>query len=70
MDLNYRPNNSARSLAGTRSYTIGFIYDNPNAYYVIDMQNGLLSECRQYKDELVMHPCNCVVARLHQLRWI
>lgn len=56
--LNYRPNNSARSLAGTRSYTIGFIYDNPNAYYVIDMQNGLLSQCRQYNYELLIHPCN------------
>ena len=45
--LNYKPNNSARSLAGTRSYTIGFIYDNPNAYYVIDMQNGILSQCKE-----------------------
>ncbi|WP_196138851.1 LacI family DNA-binding transcriptional regulator [Aliikangiella sp. G2MR2-5] len=56
--LNYRPNNSARSLAGTRSYTIGFIYDNPNAYYVIDMQNGLLSQCRENNYELLIHPCN------------
>lgn len=56
--LNYHPNNSARSLAGTRSYTIGFIYDNPNAYYVIDMQNGLLSECKNRHYELLIHPCN------------
>ena len=56
--LNYRPNNSARSLAGTRSYTIGFIYNNPNAYYVIDMQNGLLSQCKQNNYELLIHPCN------------
>ncbi len=56
--LNYRPNNSARSLAGTRSYTIGFIYDNPNAYYVIDMQNGILSECRKKNFELLIHPCD------------
>ncbi len=55
--LNYRPNNSARSLAGTRSYTIGFIYDNPNAYYVIDMQNGILSECKNRLFELLIHPC-------------
>ncbi len=64
--LNYRPNNSARSLAGTRSYTIGFIYDNPNAYYVIDMQNGMLSECRQNHFELLIHPCNHQAADLEK----
>lgn len=56
--LNYRPNNSARSLAGTRSYTIGFIYDNPNAYYIIDMQNGILDECKKHNYELLIHPSN------------
>jgi LacI family transcriptional regulator len=56
--LNYRPNNSARSLAGSRSYTIGYVYDNPNAYYVIDMQNGMLSECRNHHFELLIHPCD------------
>lgn len=64
--LNYRPNSSARSLAGTRSYTIGFIYDNPNAYYVIDMQNGMLSECRQNHFELLIHPCNHLAADLEK----
>jgi LacI family transcriptional regulator len=63
-ELNYRPNSSARSLAGTRSYTIGFIYDNPNAYYVIDMQNGILSECRNNHFELLIHPCNHQAADL------
>ncbi len=55
--LNYQPNNAARNLAGTSSYTIGFLYDNPNAYYVIDMQNGILSECRDRGYELLIHPC-------------
>ena len=64
--LNYRPNNSARSLAGSRSYTIGFIYDNPNAYYVIDMQNGMLSECRNNHYELLIHPCNHKAADLEE----
>ncbi len=64
--LNYRPNNSARSLAGTRSYTIGFIYDNPNAYYVIDMQNGILSACKDRNYELLIHPCNHQSAKLEQ----
>ncbi|WP_371186129.1 LacI family DNA-binding transcriptional regulator [Thalassotalea maritima] len=57
-ELNYQPNLAARSLAGTKSYTIAYIYDNPNAYYVIDMQNGILNECRKQNFELVIHPCN------------
>lgn len=56
--LNYQPNLAARSLAGTKSYTIAFIYDNPNAYYVIDMQNGILSECKKQGYDLLIHPCN------------
>lgn len=56
--LNYQPNLAARNLAGTKSYTIGFIYDNPNAYYIIDMQNGILSACKNKGYELVIHPCN------------
>lgn len=56
--LNYQPNLAARNLAGTKSYAIGFIYDNPNAYYIIDMQNGILSACKDKGYELVFHPCN------------
>ncbi|WOH37753.1 LacI family DNA-binding transcriptional regulator [Thalassotalea fonticola] len=56
--LNYQPNLAARSLAGTKSYNIAYIYDNPNAYYIIDMQNGILSECRKQSFELLIHPCN------------
>jgi LacI family transcriptional regulator len=56
--LNYQPNVAARNLAGTRSYVIAFVYDNPNAYYVIDMQNGILSSCKQRGYELLIHPCD------------
>ncbi len=56
--LNYQPNAAARNLAGTKSYAIAFIYDNPNAYYVIDMQNGILSACNEQGFELLIHPCN------------
>ena len=41
-ELQYKPNLAARNLAGTKSYSIAFIYDNPNAYYIIDMQNVIL----------------------------
>lgn len=56
--LNYQPNLAARNLASTSSYVIGFIYDNPNAYYIIDMQNGILSACKEKGFELLIHPCN------------
>lgn len=57
-ELNYQPNAAARNLASTKSYTIGYIYDNPNAYYVIDMQRGLLDTCRNNGYELLIHPTN------------
>ncbi|WP_462151259.1 LacI family DNA-binding transcriptional regulator [Pseudoalteromonas xiamenensis] len=57
-ELNYQPNLAARNLAGTSSFTVGLVYDNPNAYYVIDMQNGVLSRCRREGYELVIHPCS------------
>lgn len=62
--LNYQPNLAARNLAGTTSYVIGFIYDNPNAYYIIDMQNGILSACRDKGYELLIHPCDATSATI------
>ncbi len=56
-ELNYQPNLSARGLRGTAS-SIGFIYDNPNSNYVIDMQRGILDTCRREGYELVIHPCD------------
>ncbi len=57
-ELNYQPNLAARNLAGTKSFSIAFIYDNPNAYYVIDMQNGILAACKKQGFELLIHPCD------------
>jgi LacI family transcriptional regulator len=57
-ELNYQPNNAARNLAGSKSYSLGNVYDNPNAYYVLDMQNGILAECRERGYELFIHPCS------------
>ena len=57
-ELHYQPNAAARNLASTKSYSIGYIYDNPNAYYVIDMQRGLLDACRKHGYELLIHPTN------------
>ncbi|MGD8174736.1 LacI family DNA-binding transcriptional regulator [Marinimicrobium sp. ARAG 43.8] len=55
--LNYQPNLSARVLRGAAS-SIGYIYDNPNSNYVIEMQRGILEECRRQDYELVIHPCD------------
>ncbi|WP_448565635.1 LacI family DNA-binding transcriptional regulator [Thalassotalea ganghwensis] len=57
-ELNYQPNLAARNLAGTKAFSIAFIYDNPNAYYVIDMQNGILQACKRLGFELLIHPCS------------
>ncbi|MCQ3828287.1 LacI family DNA-binding transcriptional regulator [Microbulbifer elongatus] len=63
--LHYQPNLAARNLAGTRSYTIALIYDNPNAYYVIDMQNGILEACKARGYELLIHPSNSKSANVN-----
>ncbi len=56
--LDYRPNMSARSLAGNRSYLLGLLYGTPSAHYVLDIQEGVLATCRPQRYELIVHPCN------------
>ncbi|MDX1403573.1 MAG: LacI family DNA-binding transcriptional regulator [Woeseiaceae bacterium] len=64
IQLNYRPNLSARNLASRRTHLIGLIYDDPSAYdiptagYVMRMQEGTLRACRKAHYELLIHPCN------------
>ena len=63
-ELNYRPDRSARTLAGNRTHLIGLVYDDPANYeipsagYVIRMQQGALDACRNANCELLIHPCN------------
>lgn len=57
-ELNYQPNIAARNLASTSAFAVALVYDNPNAYYVIDMQNGVLSRCKEEGYDLVIHPCS------------
>ncbi len=55
--LDYQPNLSARHLRGAPS-SIALIYDNPNSNYIIEMQQGILDQCREKRFELVIHPCD------------
>ncbi|HEX7369001.1 MAG TPA: LacI family DNA-binding transcriptional regulator [Rhodanobacteraceae bacterium] len=56
--LNYRPDLSARSLRSAKAYAIGLVYDNPNPYYIIAVQQGALAACREMGFGLQIHPCN------------
>ena len=55
--LDYHPNPSARGLASSRSYLIALLYDNPSTAYIISLQNGALSACREYNYGLLIDPC-------------
>lgn len=57
-NLNYQPNLSARNLAGSKSFSLAYVYCNPNAYYVIDTQEGILAACKEQGFELLIHPCD------------
>ncbi|HEY1771572.1 MAG TPA: LacI family DNA-binding transcriptional regulator [Gammaproteobacteria bacterium] len=57
-ELHYRPDLSARSLRSAKAYAIGLVYDNPNAHYIISMQQGVLSVCRELGFGLQIHPCD------------
>jgi LacI family transcriptional regulator len=44
--LNYRPNVSARALAGARSYLLVLFFDNPSPGYNGQIEQGAMSACR------------------------
>lgn len=56
--VGYTPDPQARGLAFRRSFLIGLIYDNPNAPYVVNIQEGALAALRRMGYELVVHPCD------------
>jgi LacI family transcriptional regulator len=56
--IGYAPDPQARGLAFRRSFLIGLIYDNPNAQYIVNMQDGALDALRGSGFELVVHPCD------------
>ena len=52
-ELHYRPNVSARSLAGGRSYVVGYLLAGMNAYQVL-AQLGALRACRERSYHLLV----------------
>lgn len=62
--LNYHPDPTARSLSNSKTYALGLVYDNPNAYYVIAMQQGALSVCLETGYALQIYPCDASTAHV------
>ncbi|HEX7853976.1 MAG TPA: LacI family DNA-binding transcriptional regulator [Sphingobium sp.] len=54
--LGYRPNQSARRLAGGRSFMIAFLYNNPTPGYTADIQIGAANRCLELGYHLVVEP--------------
>lgn len=54
--LNYRPNVSARSLAGLKSYLLALVFDNPSPSYDFESQLGAIESCRQAGYYLLVEP--------------
>ena len=54
----YSPNPQARGLAFRKSFLIGLIYDNPNAEFIVNVQDGALEALRDSGYELIVHPCD------------
>lgn len=56
--LGYRPNTSARSLRSQRAYVVALLYDNLSPAYVLDLQVGVMSACKERGYNLLVQPCD------------
>src|SRR5580698_10352280 len=56
--IGYVPDPQARGLAFRRSFLLGLVYDNPNAQFIVNAQEGVLDALRGSGFELVVHPCD------------
>lgn len=57
-ELNFSPDPQARGLSFRRSFLFGLVYDNVNAAFIADIQQGVLDKSRREGYELVVHPCD------------
>jgi LacI family transcriptional regulator len=63
-ELNYFPNLSARSLASRRSYLVAMLYFDVGAYYLHQLQSGLLDHFSERNYSLLMQPCEGETAQI------
>lgn len=54
--LQYRPNPSARVLAGRKSYLIAMLYDNPSSNYLMEVELGVLDACQARHYHMMLAP--------------
>lgn len=52
----FTPDPQARALAFRRSFLVGFVYDQPNPQYVVNMQRGILDVLEGTDHQLVLQP--------------
>lgn len=55
-EIGFQPNQAARALAGHRSHQIALICDNPNPWYVYEVQAGVRERCRQDNLRMIAQP--------------
>ena len=55
--LKFTPNKDAQGLRSKKSFLIGLLYDNPNKYYLSDVQSGSLNACAGTNYNLVLQEC-------------
>ncbi len=55
-ELSFHPSHAARSLGGRRSYQIGLICDNPNPYYLHELQIGIRARAATDGVRLIAQP--------------
>jgi LacI family transcriptional regulator len=70
--LGFRPNASARALAGARSYLIGLYFNNTIPGYVSQVQLGAMKACRDHDYHLVVEELSgssdALVEQVHALQ--
>lgn len=55
-EVGFTPDPQARALAFRRSFLVGFVYDQPNPQYVVNMQRGILDVLDGTDHQLVLQP--------------
>ena len=56
--LDYNPNKAAQGLRSKKSFLIGLVYDNPDKFYLSDIQTGVLETCAINGFSVVLFPCD------------